>query len=126
MALAGYFDESATNPTDPALCFAGFISDEERWAAFSDKWGAAMTEWGIPYFHMTDFEARREQFKDWPRDEMSKRRLEYLITLIKEHVLGVVTVVFPRPLFEAYYQLPDRTEERLYLSITGFALMKAP
>jgi hypothetical protein len=126
MPLGVYFDESGTNPNDPALTIAGFISDEERWAAFSEKWKAVVVDtWGLRYFHMADFEARQDQFKNWPRDEESKRRLDYLLTLIADHVLGLVSVSFPRDLFHAYFSPKPKKVERLYMMTAASALLEA-
>ena len=44
MALGAYFDESGTDPKDSAMVFAGFISDEEKWATLSEKWHEAVVE----------------------------------------------------------------------------------
>jgi len=126
MPLGAYFDESGANPNDPALTLAGFISDEERWGAFSDKWKRAVVDsWGLRYFHMADFEARQGQFKDWSRDDESKRRLDYLLTLITDHVLGLVSVSFPRDLFLAYFPPRPKRIERLYLMTAGAVLLEA-
>lgn len=126
MPLAAYFDESGTNANDPALVMAGFISDEERWGTFSSKWKAAVVDsWGLRYFHMADFEARRDQFKEWPRDDESKRRLDYLLTLVTDHVLGLISVSFPRDLFLAYFPPKPKSVERLYLMTAGSVLVEA-
>src|SRR4030042_2580828 len=126
MSLGAYFDESGANPGDLALVMAGFISDEERWGPFSEKWKAAVVDtWGLRYFHMTDYEARQGQFKDWPRDDESKRRVDFLLTLIVDHVLGLVSVAFPRELFRAYFPPKPKSAERLYLVTAASVMLEA-
>jgi hypothetical protein len=122
MPLAAYFDESGTNPTDPALVMAGFISTDERWAEFSERWKESVEGWGLTHWHMADFEARRGEFADWPRDEEAQRRLGHLLALITDHVIALVSVTFPRELFDSYFESAPQAMERLYLLTAGETL----
>lgn len=122
MTLGAYFDESGTNPSDPALVMAGFISTTELWAEFSTRWREAITGWGLIHWHMTDFEARRDQFKHWPRDQESQRRLAHVLTLITSYTLATASVSFPRALFESYFESAPKAQERLYL-LTAASIM---
>jgi hypothetical protein len=123
MPLAAYLDESGTNPSDPALVVAGFISTDELWTEFSAKWHqAVVVEWGLTHWHMADFEARRGEFEGWPRDAEAKRRLGYLLTLITEHAIASVAVSFPRDLFNTYFAPGPKAIERLYLMTAGEAM----
>lgn len=125
MPLTAYFDESGTNPYDPALVIAGFVSDEERWAAFSEKWATALSEWGVPFWHMADFEARREQFSDWPRDDESRRRLGHLLGLITNHVMAAMFVSLPKALFHSYMEpTQPKPESRMYVMTTTYLLIE--
>ena len=52
---------------------AGLIGIADVWEGFKDRWEAILRKHGvIPPFHMTDFEAKKDQFKGW--DENTQRR----------------------------------------------------
>lgn len=122
MPLGAYFDESGTNLNDPALVMAGFISTDELWSEFSTRWHEAITGWGLTHWHMTDFEARQGEFKEWPRDKESRARLGHLLGLIMDHTLATASISFPRALFKSYFDPAPKTEERLYL-LTAASIM---
>jgi hypothetical protein len=44
MALQGYFDDSGSHDQDPIFMVAGFVSTDEKWSYFSDKWQNKLNE----------------------------------------------------------------------------------
>jgi hypothetical protein len=69
--LWAYFDESGWHPNGGALAkltVGGCIASFETWEALSLNWASAIENMGIPYFHMTDFEARQRPYENWTRE----------------------------------------------------------
>jgi hypothetical protein len=81
MALQAFFDDSGNEPTSPIFVLAGFITTNQRWAAFSDEWQLALEEPPrLEYFKMAEAEHFRGQFskrKGWTNENRDAR----LITL---------------------------------------------
>ena len=69
MNLIGYFDESGTNPGDAYLTVAGYLSTQDRWDAFHVEWSAALKEYGLPFFHMTDCANGAPPYDRWAKEE---------------------------------------------------------
>jgi hypothetical protein len=68
-----YLDESGHSSRHPYVVVAGFIGIAEAWEGFKAKWNAILELHHVkPPFHMTDFEAKKEQFEGW--DEEKQRR----------------------------------------------------
>ena len=94
-----YLDESGTHVESDAVVVAGFVSNESKWAAFSEQWSAALKEWGVSAFHMTDFESRHGEFADW-KDEERKDRLNRLLDLIVGHTFSSIGFLVRKKSFD--------------------------
>src|SRR5947207_1495772 len=79
-----YLDETGTHATAGNIGVAGYLAREEQWSAFQVEWQEELTAYGVPFFHMTDFLARRGHFKDWPEQKRIPR-LHKLIRVINKH-----------------------------------------
>ncbi len=86
MALRVYGD-MAVNKSTITLC--GYVAEVERWEEFNAQWGQVLCESGLKarpgYFHMTDFNARQRDYRDWTRDkrvQVFDRLLEIIQTTI--------------------------------------------
>jgi hypothetical protein len=90
MNIWAYFDESGTHKGSRALSVAGFLARADEWGAFTVEWEDALAEWGLPFFHMVDFENRRKGY-DWP-EEVRRARISRLLAIIDRHVLGSVGI----------------------------------
>lgn len=69
--LEAYFDESGTHSGSKVLSVAGYIAEKDQWLKFIDEWASALQKAGLPPnrpFHAVDFESRRGDFENWPRD----------------------------------------------------------
>jgi hypothetical protein len=81
MTVQAFFDDSGNEPTSPIFVLAGFITTNQRWAAFSDEWQLALEEPPrLEYFKMAEAEHFRGQFskrKGWTNENRDAR----LITL---------------------------------------------
>jgi hypothetical protein len=71
------------------------VSKLEQWEAFELEWIAALNEYGLEYFHMTDFASRKKQYKSW-NDKEREDRYSKLVDIINSRVVCSVAVVVPR------------------------------
>jgi hypothetical protein len=65
--LWAYFDESGEHDQSGALTrltVGGAVAPLEEWEALSLRWSALLEKFGLPFFHMTDFEARKPPFHE--------------------------------------------------------------
>ena len=108
LVLHGYFDESGTHDTSKAVCIAGYISTAEQWALFNDEWHAALDQWGLEFFHMTDFATRAKLYSEWGED-VCRARYWRLASIIKKHTLVSFAIGFMR---DAYDSILDRKTKR--------------
>jgi hypothetical protein len=92
-------DESGTHQSSDYVVVAGYVSNAPKWNQFSEEWQAALDKWGIPAFHMTDFENRQGCFESWG-EEARKSRLNSLLTMIKQHTFLSVAFVVRKRQFE--------------------------
>ena len=91
MALHLYFDKAGPNDVIPAVTVAGVISTPEKWIEFSKKWEEALREFDeLPFFHMSEYESGKKQYKDWNARGVKKERLNRLLDIIEEHVMATV------------------------------------
>lgn len=109
--LVGYFDESGTHANSPAVCLAGYVATVEKWATFKREWRLVLQDFGIGYFHMTDWEKRSKQFKGWD----DEKRIELFQRLVL-----VLRKTFRRG-FSATVNLSDYDRER-FKSIRPYVL----
>jgi len=61
--VEAYFDESGTNADSPYLVVAGYIFERDRCAAMVKKWGQLLEDFQLPYFRMSQCNARTGPFK---------------------------------------------------------------
>src|ERR1700704_1880586 len=97
LILAGYFDESGTHDTAEAITVAGYLSTPERWVLFEQEWSVALEEYGIAFFHMTDFANGAPPYDTWT-PELKVERFDRLAKIINQHILiGVgYSILVPR------------------------------
>ncbi len=100
MILTVYADESGTHADSQAITLAGYISTPDRWERFEAEWRAALADFGVGMFHMTDFENRVGEFSDWP-EALRRERLSRLVKVIDDHALASFSVAFLRSDYEA-------------------------
>jgi hypothetical protein len=119
VAVQGFIDDSGEGdaPNDPVFVLGGFISDVERWAAFSKEWrGALDGPPSIDYFKMAEAAnlsangqfARRLGWTEAKRDA----KLELLNGIIVRHVELKVNCSVDKAAFAKYARslsVPQRT-----------------
>jgi len=93
MNLYGYFDESGTHKGSRSFALGGFLGAAAEWGAFQFEWEAALKEFGLPYFHMADFENRLKGYA-WPQP-IREERINRLLAIIDAHIVGSVGIVLP-------------------------------
>jgi hypothetical protein len=88
---------------------AGLLAPAQNWETFESKWKSALKlpYIDLPYFHMTDFAARKKAYKNWS-EEKRRAVLSKLFTVIETaHPLPFGAIV---PL-ELYRSLKDEHKE---------------
>ncbi len=74
----GFFDESGLDEKSKSFFVGGYVAHMSVWFDFAGLWRRTLNRFGIEYFHMTDFENRQKQFREWPTD----KRLELIGELV--------------------------------------------
>ncbi len=100
MIYTGYFDESGTHAASEAMAVAGYISTSEGWLSFDVEWRAALKEYGLDFFHMTDFANSTGPYKAWSASE-KEARLERLLGIIDQYALASLGIAVPVKLFHS-------------------------
>ncbi|MCH7655901.1 MAG: DUF3800 domain-containing protein [Chloroflexi bacterium] len=95
-----YFDESGTHGESNVAVVAGFISNRTEWEAFSREWHQVLSDSGLDYFHMTDFENRRRQFHGWTEDK-KRDLLDKLLPIIHEHTFSSIGCIVLKQQFDS-------------------------
>jgi hypothetical protein len=124
-----YFDESGLHAPQVnggglrKLTVAGCIADEEAWNQLSVDWSAALSMWGLPVFHMVDFENRVAPYNKWTPAER-KERLNILLEIIgrtKAHCCGFTNIVrsddntakvYERCVYDTFLELSMNWDEK--------------
>jgi hypothetical protein len=71
-----FADDSAAETGDQRLFLAGYINTDENWQTFSDTWAGALRDApSIPYFRMSEANARRGPFEGWSEANRDKKLL---------------------------------------------------
>ncbi len=93
MVLQAYSDDSGSEPNSPIFILAGFVTTQQRWAAFSHEWQALLDEPpGLAYFKMTEAENFRGQFskkKGWNVENRDDRVLRLAKSIAKYAIIRV-------------------------------------
>lgn len=108
LTLNAYFDDSGTHESSDAIVVAGYISTAEQWSSFNDEWLAALAEWDLAFFHMTDFATGAGQYALWT-DLQKRDRFARLALIIRRHTLASISAGFLR---KAYNQTFDKQTKR--------------
>jgi hypothetical protein len=94
-----YWDESGTGEDDPVLTVAGFLSTPRRWGRFISDWQAALADWELPYFHMSQYVAKGGPYAAWSEAERVERCTR-LVDIIVRHCAGSVGLVLPLTVYQ--------------------------
>jgi len=87
LVLDAYFDESGTHSTSRCVSIAGYVSTPERWRQFDIEWRASLSEWGLEFFHMTDFCSKDSRpYNSWSPEE-KQQRWSRLVRIINRHAM---------------------------------------
>jgi len=90
--LTTYMDESGTHDGALVCVVGGFVASPSQWRKFTGKWCKALKDEELPYLHVADYLASRDDFeftKDWPhhRKTMSLYRLA---GVVRNHARALV------------------------------------
>ena len=87
LSLVGYFDAGGHQDGKDVISVGGYLSSIPAWLRFEKEWHRTLKPLGIEEFHMTDFVACQDAFKDWKgREDEQARLLLKLAKITKKHV----------------------------------------
>ena len=92
MVLQAVIDDSGNEPNQKLYVLGGFLSTQERWAAFSDEWQAVLdrpTPTPLEFYKFTQSRALKKQFSDkrgWT-DQHRNERVEALARVAVKHAM---------------------------------------
>jgi hypothetical protein len=115
--LNGYFDESGTHDASRTISVAGYLSTPDRWCNFDKAWKAALDDFDLDFFHMTDFVARKGDYENWS-DEVRGERIARLIKIINDHAMASVGFALP---LRDYYSTFSKSAKRYSGGAYGLA-----
>jgi len=95
MIFTVYLDESGIHRDSQDVVIAGYIATNEQWISFETEWKQALSEFGIPFFHMSDYAARKSHYKTWKNSER-ETRYERLTNIIKANTTYSVGITISR------------------------------
>lgn len=95
MIFTTCLDGSGIHKGSEDVILAGYVSTLTQWEAFESEWRNEISEYGLEYFHMTDFASRKKQYKVWDEQERESR-FARLVEIINTHTVCSVAVVVPR------------------------------
>jgi hypothetical protein len=81
-----FLDESDSHDGADAICVAAYLFEKEACAKLDLEWHSALSEFGLPYFHMVDCVHLVEPFDKLTR-EQSIEAEKRMIALIRDHML---------------------------------------
>lgn len=93
LMLTAYIDDSGTDAKGPFCVLAGYISDVERWKAFSDAWDDELhAPPKIAHFKMSEANNRRGPFWNWD-EEARDRKVARLARIANNHAIGAIASI---------------------------------
>lgn len=97
MIFTAYFDESGkwTDPKVQDMVLAGYIATNNQWAQFEHEWKQAISEFGLPYFHMSEYAAKRPPYDTWT-NQQREIRFARLVEIINANTTCSIGVTLPR------------------------------
>jgi len=115
--LTAFFDDSGTDGSGPFCVLAGYISDVERWKAFSDAWDKELrTEPKIAHLKMVEAHNRRGPFWGWDNAARDQKVLRFA-EIVNRHAIGGIASVVSHKAYRAAAKgfLPDTVDNPYWL-----------
>ncbi len=105
MAVA-HVDDSGSEPSQPVLVLAGFVSTARRWEKLASDWQGVLQRYHrIAYFKMAEANARRGQFQGM-RVTYRDAKVSSLASLTKPNVACRIGVTLPWRGFKPNFKAP--------------------
>jgi len=67
--FTAYLDEAGTDNSKPAVAVGCYISPQEQWDRFVAEWERLRFREKVEFYHRTDQESLKGQFKDWTAEQ---------------------------------------------------------
>jgi hypothetical protein len=80
-----YVDVSGKTYDSPFVVMAGYVASGTQWADFTKEWSCALRREGLSCWHMTDFNAGREEYKEWT-ETRGERVYQEMQKIIRTHI----------------------------------------
>lgn len=114
-AYTTYFDASGHPQGTSMLVVGGFIATVEQWRSFESEWNKVLAKYGVPYFHMKKFTAKKKPFdhEKWQRDDVCTSFLGELIGVLKRNNCYGLMVALPLAAWATVNKEFCMEEERL-------------
>src|ERR1039457_4022634 len=77
--LSAYFDDSGTHIGSSNVTVGGFVADVAQWAEFERDWGNMLSDYGLEFFRMADYESRKGAYEPWGNE----KRIEFIKRLTR-------------------------------------------
>lgn len=74
---------------------AGYVARNDQWISFEIEWKQALAEFGIPFFHMSEFAAKQSIYRRWSVAER-EARYERLVNIINRHTVCSIGIIISR------------------------------
>ncbi len=107
VTLNAYLDESGTHAGSQTIAVAGYLATPVLWSAFEREWIHALNDFGIDFFHMSDFVNGAQQYADWS-DDRKRACFGRLTDIIGMNTIASVGVVFSLHDFNQAFSLELR------------------
>ena len=73
-SYTGYFDTRRHPDDQTVITAAGFVSTVKKWDRFDGEWNDILTNYGVPYFRMTEFVNSQGAFAQGWKGQTDTRR----------------------------------------------------
>jgi hypothetical protein len=105
----GYLDESGKqdDPQHKCISFGGYLGPVDDWPQFEAGWRAALDAFGVPYFHMREFNKERGVYAHLSKDQKAEflKRLVSVIAASRFKAYGAVVRLTDLDRFNAAHGL---------------------
>jgi hypothetical protein len=92
--FTAYFDDSGTHDGSPNTTVGGFLASVDQWQEFERLWNLLLYDYGLEFFHMSDYESRFGVYKNWD----NPKRIEFmqrLTGIIRRTLTAAIAATFP-------------------------------
>lgn len=105
-----YFDDSGTHSGSEIAVAACYMAPVRQWKRFDTAWNKMRSTESFDVFHMTEFVARRGEFKGWD-DQERDRVIRRLIGIINQYTTQGFAIALPKADYDSV--IPEDFKKKL-------------